>query len=90
MEVAFGKFGPLVLHTRIDESLCKKIHKLCSKKNNSANHKLIGHIKNQHDIDKIKYVDLIKEPLNLYTQAANEWYGSGPEWGFGNKIRTCV
>lgn len=73
MEAAFAKFGPLVLHTRIDESLCKKIFKLCNKKN-PANHKLVGHIKDQHDIDKIQYINLIKEPLNLYVQTAKKWY----------------
>jgi uncharacterized protein (TIGR02466 family) len=73
MEAAFAKFGPLVLHTRIDENLCKKIFKLCNKKN-PANHKLVGHIKDQHDIDKIKYVNLIKKPLDLYMKAAKEWY----------------
>ena len=50
MEAVFGKFGPLVFHTRINKDLCKKILKLCNKKN-PANHKLVGHMKHQHDID---------------------------------------
>lgn len=90
MKAAFGKFGPLVLHTRIDESACKKILKLCNKKN-PANHKLVGHMKDQHDIDKIQYINLIREPLNLYARAANEWYNFPGglvkyETGFGDEI----
>ena len=69
MEAVFGKFGPLVFHTRINKDLCKKILKLCNKKN-PANHKLVGHMKHQHDIDKDKYMQLIKEPLHKYVSAA--------------------
>ena len=87
MEAAFGKFGPLVLHTRIDESLCKKILKLCNKKN-PANHKLVGHMKDQHDIDRVRYVDLIKGPLQMYAQAAKDWYNLEKfNKGFGDQIR---
>ena len=75
MEAVFGKFGPLVFHTRINKDLCKKILKLCNKKN-PANHKLVGHIKHQHDIDKNKYMQLIKEPLQKYVSAARQWYNS--------------
>lgn len=81
MKASFAKFGPLVLNTRIDESLCKKIFKLCNKKN-PANDTLAGHIKDQYHINKLKYVNLIKEPLNLYMQAAKEWYNKD----FNNKV----
>ena len=73
MEAEFGKFGPLVLHTRIDKDTCKKILKLCNKKN-IANHKLAGHIKDQHDINRDKYMQLIQGPLTLYMDSALQWY----------------
>jgi len=87
MEAAFGKFGPLVLHTRIDKDTCKKILKLCNKKN-PANHKLAGHIKDQHDINKDKYVQLIEGPLALYMDSALQWYKARTfDKSLGNRVR---
>lgn len=69
----FSKFGPFVFQTKIENELCKNILQLCKKENN-ANHKLAGHLKDQYDIDKNKYFEYIKKLVIVYIEQAEKWY----------------
>lgn len=73
MRYSFGKFGPFVFQTKIEQEKCKQVLQLCKKENN-ANHQLAGHLKHQYNIDSYKYIDIISDQIKTYIEEAGKWY----------------
>ena len=69
----FPYFGPLVMKTSISNEQTKDLKKLCNKKQNYHT-KLAGHIKDEYEIDEIKY-DSIKQPqLHIFKKVYKTFY----------------
>jgi len=75
MEYKFLTWGPFVFQTKFDKDTLKEIKNLCKKdKKESANHQLAGHIKEEYNIDKAKYMELIQPAVISYIEGSRMFY----------------
>ena len=64
MQARFHYWGPLLVSFKVNEKELNQIKKLCSKKGKPYNRNLVGVIKDEHEIDALKY-DKILKPYTL-------------------------
>lgn len=73
MEYRFYYWGPLLLSMKLSDNDFNKVKLLCSKKNKFVNSTLVGVIKNEHNVDHIKYNEIIKPYLNNYKEVFKQY-----------------